>query len=424
MDKIVLIILAANILGTIVLWTRDKNMLYALLAMSTLILFGVTVYEDYTPEWKEYQRSYIKALVEKEPDPAKKIERAKFPIQIRQIWNKEMGVVDRCITCHLGVDNQDMADAPQPFKFHPAAHVLENGKTVHEFNEIGCTICHQGQGLATTEKLAHAYHVPHWELPMYPVGEKGMVQASCPLCHDELVDPERFDLLEGAEMITDSRSFAQGSNELEAMCTECHAIYGIGEVVAPDLAKFGESTAHEFELTHIMNFVEGEKNKYEWTYQHFLDPQKITPESEELGIEETIMPNFEMSDEQAHKMTVWVYSMKESNVPLKYRFRKKVERKPSVQEQIARLYSPKEFAEIVEGEKLFLRTNCWVCHTIRGKGGKLGPDLSKVGKKRSEAWMIKHFKDPRSVSQKSFMPQLNLSDKQIADLVAYLKTLQ
>ncbi len=427
MNNIAIGLLIANVVGTIIFWTRDKHLLYALYSVSILAFFVLTVYEDYTPEWKDYQRQYVKLLIEKESDAKKKEDLSNFPIAIKQIWNKELKIADRCTTCHLGVDNPDMADARQPFKYHPVAHVKDDGMIIHDFNEIGCTMCHQGQGLATTEHLAHAFHVPHWELPMYPIGKEGMVQASCPACHDELSAPKDYRLLKGAEMITDSREFAEGDNDMEIECRECHTYYGIGEVLAPDLTAFGEKTAHEFEATHIMNYVEGDKTKYEWTLQHFLNPQKITPDDEELGMEETIMPNFEMSREQAHKLTVWVFSMKESAVPVKYRYRPAApptSSKPSVAEQIAGLYTPEEFAALSKGEKLFLRTNCWICHTIRGKGGKLGPDLTKVGKKRDEAWMLKHFKDPRSVTQKSFMPKFNLSDEQMHELVVYLQTLR
>lgn len=428
MNTIVYIILFANVAGVLFLWTRDKSLLYAIMATSVVVLFGLTAWEDFTPEWKQYQRQYRAMLLADEKDPAKRETIAdEFTISIRQLWNKELKVADRCTTCHLGVDNPNMKDAPQPFKFHEAAHFIE-GRMIHDFSKIGCTICHQGQGRATFMKEAHAREITHWDFPMFTTGDRDMTQASCPQCHEELSRPESYEILPGAEMIMDARDFAGGQNELEIECINCHLIYGIGEVVAPDLAAFGESTEHEFEETHNMHYVEGKHNKYNWTYEHFLDPKRITPDDPEHGMEETLMPDFEMDEEMAHKLTVWVYSMKESKVPVKYRYNaeeaEKAAKRGRVQAQIAGLYSPEEYDELSEGEKLFLRYNCWVCHTVRGKGGKLGPDLSTVGKRRQDNWMVAHFKDPRSVSQKSFMPQFNLSDEQIDELVVYLKTLK
>jgi len=428
LNKIALAIIIVNTIGVIVLWRRDKNLLYAMFAISLIILFAITTFKDLTPEWKEIQRGYVRRLAEKVTSPAKKEKVDNFPIKIRQAWNHELKVADRCMTCHLGVDNMEMKNAPQPYAFHPEAHLLESGRIVHDFSDIGCTICHEGQGRATSKKDAHARDIRHWDYPLYPSGQSGMAQASCAKCHEELTKPEGYGILEGADMIMDARDFTLGDNGLEIQCTSCHSIYGVGEVVAPDLSTFGESTEHEFEATHIMNFVEGKKNKYNWAYQHFLDPHKITPDDEALGIEETIMPDFEMSKEMAHKLTVLIYSMKESSVPVKFRYRPEIKKREAkrgrIQREIAGLYTAEEYEKLSKGEKLFLKYPCWVCHSIKGKGGKLAPDLTKVGKRRDEAWMIKHFKDPRSVTQKSFMPKFNLSDEQIKELITYLKTLR
>jgi len=418
-------ILIGNILGVIILWTRDKTLLYAMFSVSILLLFGMTTFKDIEPEWKAYQRQYRKLLMDKESDPAKKHELSRFDIKIRQIWNRELGVADRCTTCHLGVDNPDMKEAPEPFKYHKDAHMTEDGRIIHDFNKVGCTICHQGQGLGTNKVDAHAREIEHWDAVMWPTGKFSMVQASCPKCHEEV--REKGTDLPGAEMISDGRDFAAGQNPLEIECISCHTINGVGEVVAPDLTNYGESTEHEFEGTHNMKHVEGVKDKYEWTLQHFVDPKKISPADPEHGVEETIMPNFQMTKEQAHMMTTWVHSFKESIVPVKYRYRPtpaEASKRGSLQAQIAGLYTPEEFSQLSQGEKLFLKNNCWVCHTIHGKGGKLAPDLSKVGTRRADDWMIKHFKDPRSVSQKTFMPKFTLSEEQMAELVVYLKTLK
>ncbi len=425
MNNVVTLIALASIGGMIVFWTRDKAMLYAILSASLVLLFGLTVVDDFTPEWKGYQKEYAKLLVEKETNPEAKAKLANFPIKIRQQWNQDLDIADRCVSCHLGVDNPDMANAPQPFTFHPWAHQLKDGRIVHDFNSIGCTTCHMGQGRATDAESAHARHIGFWDEPMYPTGEHSLVQASCPQCHLELSKPEGYEILDGAEDIMDARDFADGQNEMEFACIECHTIYGQGEVLAPDLTSYGESTEHEFELTHSMDHLEGGHNKLNWTYEHFLDPKKITPGDPKTGQEETIMPNFEMDKKQAMKMVAWVYSMKESKIPSKYLYKKGVKiKKQTLAEQMAGLYTAEEFANLEDGEKLFLRYNCWICHTIRGKGGKLGPDLSKVGTRRKPDWMIKHFKDPRSLKQKSFMPQFNLTAEQMDKLVVYLQSLK
>jgi mono/diheme cytochrome c family protein len=43
-------------------------------------------------------------------------------------------------------------------------------------------------------------------------------------------------------------------------------------------------------------------------------------------------------------------------------------------------------AVIAKGEKIYADKKCAVCHMIKGKGGKVGPDLSAVGTKRDAVW--------------------------------------
>src|SRR3990172_3976190 len=49
---------------------------------------------------------------------------------------------------------------------------------------------------------------------------------------------------------------------------------------------------------------------------------------------------------------------------------------------------------IMKGEKLFADRHCSACHMIQGKGGKIGPDLSDIGKRREADWLSKFLKDP------------------------------
>ena len=108
---------------------------------------------------------------------------------------------------------------------------------------------------------------------------------------------------------------------------------------------------------------------------------------------------------------------------------------------IAHPYSPEQ----TRGRELFYSNGCNYCHTqyVRAEdtamgpisqGGnyvfdqplilgseRTGPDLSYIGRKRSEAWEIDHLKDPRSLSPLSIMPNFNfLSDDDLRAIVTYL----
>jgi len=48
-----------------------------------------------------------------------------------------------------------------------------------------------------------------------------------------------------------------------------------------------------------------------------------------------------------------------------------------------------------KGEQIFFgKGNCSVCHMVRGQGGGLGPDLSRVGAARSAAYLIASVREP------------------------------
>ena len=52
---------------------------------------------------------------------------------------------------------------------------------------------------------------------------------------------------------------------------------------------------------------------------------------------------------------------------------------------------------------------------------RTGPDLSYIGRKRSEAWEIRHWKDPREMSPLSIMPSFEfLTDKELSAMAAYI----
>jgi cytochrome c oxidase cbb3-type subunit III len=49
----------------------------------------------------------------------------------------------------------------------------------------------------------------------------------------------------------------------------------------------------------------------------------------------------------------------------------------------------------VKGEKIFTTSaGCATCHMVKGRGGLLGPDLSRVGESRSTAYLVESIREP------------------------------
>ena len=81
--------------------------------------------------------------------------------------------------------------------------------------------------------------------------------------------------------------------------------------------------------------------------------------------------------------------------------------------------SPEELA----GIGYFRRENCSSCHGMGEGAVKDGPDLTKVAIRRDIKWMIEHFKHPQTMVPGSFMPPIQLSDRQLNALAAFLSKL-
>jgi len=79
---------------------------------------------------------------------------------------------------------------------------------------------------------------------------------------------------------------------------------------------------------------------------------------------------------------------------------------------------------VLAGRILYDKNGCGACHSIQGRGGKIAPELTHVGSKRDADWLLRHFKDPQSVSPGSIMPKVALQDNELKELTDYMLSLK
>jgi mono/diheme cytochrome c family protein len=235
--------------------------LFFALSLIALALMLAVVWQAGAPAWKTYQREFHRLESVGEPNALSKNAMLTTPLDIRQVLLPGLQRVDRCTTCHLGVEDPTMKNAPQPFTFHAnlAPHVPAR---------FGCTVCHGGQGLATDEWGAHG-KVEFWQEPLLP---REYIRASCGRCHKEGEVPGVPELAEGRRLFE-----TQG-------CRGCHKLNGVGGSIGPDLTE--EGAVHRFP---------------EWLERHFLDPNQVSKSSP--------MPNFHFTKEQARALTFYMLSL-------------------------------------------------------------------------------------------------------------------
>jgi cytochrome c oxidase subunit 2 len=95
---------------------------------------------------------------------------------------------------------------------------------------------------------------------------------------------------------------------------------------------------------------------------------------------------------------------------------------------------PADGSPAAKGKELFVRGQCVGCHAVQGlSAGRLGPDLTHFGSRKTLAGamlpntpehLARWLKNPPAVKPGSLMPDLKLSDEEVAALVAYLVSLQ
>lgn len=89
-------------------------------------------------------------------------------------------------------------------------------------------------------------------------------------------------------------------------------------------------------------------------------------------------------------------------------------------------YKPDQLKGLEEKGKHLYESKyiCSSCHVIDGKGGHLGPDLSRSGIRLNSWWVYRWIKAPQSMQRHTKMPNFGMSDDEALAITAYLATLR
>lgn len=254
-----------------------------------LIYLASAGYREVAPEWRDYQSKYIELLTAYAADDATKEKVKSVELGIQQIYLGTLGKVDRCTSCHMGVENPLMAEAKNPLRMHSGDYLK-----YHPVDQYGCTICHNGQGRATNRKEAHGNdRDAHWDYPLMPFE---YIESSCAACHDfAMLESKGFNKIVRGEVLFREKG-----------CKGCHKFNGVGGILGKALDGVASQPVAYFPMLHI----EGEKSVYAWMKEHFDDPRNIVLDSEMVS---------DLNDEEASLLTTYVLSLRAEEVPKKYR---------------------------------------------------------------------------------------------------------
>ncbi len=327
-------------------------------AFILLISLAIAPAKDFFSEWRHYQKQYLNTI--RHRSDAVTLERH-FEPGLQQIWIPEMGVVDRCTTCHSGLKEASLKDvATQPFRPHPLIP--------HSLTQYGCVVCHRGQGPATTVEEAH-HSTLAWEQPILPVKYQ---ESGCGQCH--------LKTQAGTPTLNQGRSLLAREG-----CVRCHTLkLGDGTTVT--------ATDDPPDLRHI-----ADKTTCEWLFAWIKNPQAYSATA--------TMPNFGFSDDDARDLSAFLVSQ---STPLTYG--------PA---PVAAADTG------TEGASLYGESFCASCHAMQNAagnlvGGDLGPELTKVGSKVKPQWLADWLRDPHHYDPDTKMPHYRFEEKQVALLTGFL----
>jgi cytochrome c2 len=314
----------------------------------------------------------------------------------------EVDRVDRCLTCHVAANRAGFEgeEWQEPFRSHPRLDLFLAPTSAHPYNRFGCTVCHGGLDRATD--FARVGHSPEneeqkaewvekygWEEQPYletPILPASMSEAGCVSCHaDDVWMPGTEDLQAGRELMR------------HMGCWVCHKL---------EYPAFQELRRPGPSLLRVAGKVSPG-----WAYQWISAPRDFHPT--------TWMPHFFFQSNTTTEENL-ERQRAEIRATVAYIFDRS--EKPD--------YPPAPRGDAARGEQLFETVGCQGCHLRDAEGTRddyfpqlnrlHGPNLIRLGNKVSSGWLYAWLKNPKQYNPHTRMPSLRLTDREAADLGAYL----
>jgi mono/diheme cytochrome c family protein len=334
--------------------------------------------------------------------PTMKIQQIILPNVVDDVNFIRVPKQDRCQTCHQAIDRKGYEKYPQPFTTHPNLELYLGGNSPHPIDRVGCTVCHEGMGQSVS--FRDAAHAPanekqkeewekkyHWEEPHlwdYPMLPTSMTQASCAKCHRQNIYLPNAPTLD----------LAYATYE-RAGCYACHKTKGFDT----NIKKPGPI------LTRI-----DAKLTPDWVKNWIRNPRAVKPT--------TWMPRFWYNSNNSSPEDA-VRNEAEISAIAAYLFANSEKYEPAVR-------NPGR-GDAKRGEEVVKSVGCQGCHVVgEGKRSEIGPrrtfgqPLENIGNKTTYEWIYNWVRDPKHYSPATYMPNLRLTDQQVADVATYLTSLK
>ena len=341
---------------------------------------------------------------------------ANFDIKIRQIHIKDVDLVDRCESCHMGTREPIVITAAAMggeavFASHPNKELLK----IHDPENFGCTPCHGGNGVALSSvEKAHGYN-KYW---LWPLHHKENIEAGCQQCHSKEIVTEMADTLNAGREIFRLRG-----------CMACHRYEGFDRE-ADEITSVNQQI-HQYdqqkaEWTREIGFTEQKANNSKTSN---ADAQKLFAHANDLRVRSSgLDAKIEQLDMRSVSLVREVKkvgpSLKEARMklrkewipewlkdPHKWRegtkmptFRLPDDDRKAIaafiwQSGLQGQLPQQKPGDPEKGKEAFETRGCMACHSMgeggQKQGGTFAANLSREGEKANYDYIVRWVHNPR-----------------------------
>ena len=345
-------------------------------------------------------------------------------VAIKQINNPDLGVVDRCESCHLAIREpiqitaKDMG-GERAFVSHPDPELLR----IHDPDKFGCTPCHNGNGMQLDSvEQAHGEY-EHWLAPLYHRADPKMASAGaymeggCQQCHasDMVVDHAPV-LTAGKDLFqwrgcVGCHRFQHYDPEPEELVSAQQSLQQMAQQRVQDLAEVGKAIqagdnapdneaarkfyaqANDLRLQVSKTDLATDQLKTRIKFL-LMDRKKVGPDLKEVRAKlrpewvpvwltnphafrpTTRMPRFRLDEGELHAVSAFIW---QSGIDAKV--------------------STQPPGDPAKGKASFETRGCMACHAVgegaNAVGGWFGANLTRVGEKVNYDYLVRWIHNPR-----------------------------
>lgn len=338
-----------------------------------------------------------------------------FDIRIRQIHVRDVDLVDRCESCHLGarepvVLTKASMGGEGMFTSHPNRELLK----IHDPEKFGCSPCHGGNGIATSsEEKGHGRH-KYW---LWPMHYRENFEAGCQQCHYREVVTEMADRLNEGREIFRNRG-CRGCHRYEGYDREKDELDGVYQQIRQH-----ESQKAEWERESGFSIAKADKTKDNSEAQRLYalaENLKVRSSGLDARIEQLDMrsknllreikkvgPNLKEVRMKLRKewLPVWIENPNHWRAGTKmptFRLDKDEVRAIAAfvwQSGVTGKLAPQAKGDPEKGKESFETRGCMACHSMgegaQKQGGTFAANLSRVGEKVNYDYLVRWVHNPR-----------------------------